>query len=179
MNEGASTGLLVASDIVRYIFSFIPSYSFSFSLMALTNVQTVNNVCINNVDPNTLKDICQTAKDVYPKFWLIPQNYYNYITCCTEEYVPNDIAVCNLYDFQPPLPSSKCHEITSMYTFDKLDGINESLLWLCGTCLLYMGILVLIESGIIRFLISRSRSIQRVNKTNKRNIVIFKILIYN
>ena len=47
-----------------------------------------------------------------------------------------------------------CHEVKSPFSFtDRLNGINESLLFLMGTCILYMGLLILIEvSTIIRCL---------------------------
>ena len=39
-----------------------------------------------------------------------------------------------------------CHEPKSPFSFtDRLNGINESLLFLMGTCILYMGLLILIE----------------------------------
>ena len=43
-----------------------------------------------------------------------------------------------------------CHEVKSPFSFtDRLNGINEALLFLVGTCILYMGLLILIEVCII------------------------------
>ena len=61
---GAAEGLIIASDSVRYIFSFIPSYSLAFSILGLINTQTKNNVCINNVDNTTLMEICTSISTV-------------------------------------------------------------------------------------------------------------------
>ena len=84
----ASPGLLIASDAVCYIFSFIPSYSLSYSILGLVNTQTENNVCINNVDPNTLTNICQGFAD-----GKLDPNGFTYLTCCSEEFVPSDIGI--------------------------------------------------------------------------------------
>ena len=153
------------SDVVRYIFSFIPSFSFAYSISALVDVQTVNNVCINNVDIDSLKDICQLAKDQNVAEFLNNPSYISYIPCCDEKYVPKELAICDVFELFTTAPI--CHEVTSLYTFDKLNGINEGLLWLMSTCLLYMGILVLLESGAIQFLISSvvNSSIKRVTVT--------------
>ena len=158
--------LLEISDVVRYIFSFIPSFSFAYSISALVDIQTVNNVCINNVDIDSLKDICKLAKDRNAAEFLNNPSYFSYIPCCDEKYVPKELAICSDVPdvLKPFITSSTCHEVTSLYTFDKLNGINEGLLWLTSTCLLYMGILVLLESGAIQFLISSviNSSIKRV-----------------
>lgn len=45
---------------------------------------------------------------------------------------------------------SRCHEIVSIYTWDKQDGINIDLMFLAGTFIVYMGTLVLIEMGITK-----------------------------
>ena len=146
--NGASDGLIIASDAVRYIFSFIPYYSISFSLLAMVNVQTHNNVCVNNVDSNTLTNICQRAKS-----GQITPELRSYIQCCSTEYVSEDLAICD----KPPFSTffGGCLEQKSFYTNDKLEGINESLLWLFGTAVLYLGILVMIEFGIISMIRSR------------------------
>ena len=159
-------GLLEISDVVRYIFSFIPSFSFAYSISALIDIQTVNNVCINNVDIDSLKDICQLAKDQNVAEFLNNPSYISYVPCCDEKYVPEELAICT-DAFESFTKSLSCHEVTSLYTFDKLNGINEGLLWLTSTCLLYMGILVLLESGAIQFLISSviNSSINRVTVT--------------
>ena len=158
--NGASDGLIIASDAVRYIFSFIPYYSISFSLLAMVNVQTHNNVCVTNVDSNTLTNICQRAKN-----WEITNELRSYIRCCSTEYVSEDLAICD----KPPFSTffGGCLEQKSFYTNDKLEGINESLLWLFGTAVLYLGILVMIEFGIISMIrsrIFRSTPTQQVTK---------------
>ena len=145
--EDASDGLIIASDAVRYIFSFIPYYSISFSLLAMVNVQTHNNVCINNVDSTTLTNICQRAKN-----GEIANELRSYIQCCSTEYVSEDLAICDKF---PWSLAGGCLEQKSFYTNDKLEGINESLWWLFGTAVLYLGILVLIEFGIISMIRSR------------------------
>ena len=144
----ASEGLIIASDAVRYIFSFIPYYSISFSLLAMVNVQTHNNVCINNVDSNTLTNICQRAKNGEIANDLLP-----YIPCCSTEYVSEDLAICDKVPWS--LYAKGCLEQKSFYTYDKLEGINESLWWLFGTAVLYLGILIMIEFGIISMIRSR------------------------
>ena len=164
-------GFIEISDVVRYIFSFIPSFSFAYSISALVDVQTVNNVCINNVDIDSLKDICQLAKDQNVAEFLNNPSYVSYIPCCDEKYVPKELAICDVFELFTTSPI--CHEVTSLYTFDKLNGINEGLLWLMTTCLLYMGILVLLESGAIQFIISSvvNSSISRVTTVTGPSLI--------
>ena len=107
----------------------------------MVNVQTHNNVCINNVDSNTLTSICQKAKE-----GQITPELRSYIPCCSTEYVSEDLAIC---DKIPSILGGGCLEQKSFYTNDKLEGINESLWWLFGTAVLYLGILVMIEFGIV------------------------------
>ena len=71
--------------------AIIPSYSLSFSILGLVNTQTENNVCINNVDPNTLTNICQGFAD-----GKLDPNGFTYLTCCSEEFVPSDIGKSHL-----------------------------------------------------------------------------------
>ena len=60
-----------------------------------------------------------------------------------------------------------CHEPKSPFSFtDRLNGINEGLLFLFGTCILYMGLLVLIEFGIIR----KSRAIFEMSRFDPGNV---------
>ena len=73
-----------------FFFSFIPSYSLSYSILGLVNTQTSNNVCINNVDPTTLTNLCTS----FAVYWPQPGWDFNgltYLTCCSEEFVPADI----------------------------------------------------------------------------------------
>lgn len=103
-------------------------------------MQTQNNVCINNIDPTTLTEVCTEIKN-NPEIIFDPGNsYLAYLQCCDVPYVSPDLKICDaIYDL--------CHNITSVYTWDKLDGININLLWLTGTFFFYMAILVLIEMG--------------------------------
>ena len=66
---GAAAGLVIASDAVRYIFSFVPSYSLAFAILGLVNTQSQNNVCLNNVDSDTLKDLCAELTNVWAINW--------------------------------------------------------------------------------------------------------------
>ena len=60
-----------------------------------------------------------------------------------------------------------CHEPKSPFSFtDRLNGINEGLLFLFGTCILYMGLLVLIEFGIIR----KIRAIFEMSRVDPGNV---------
>ena len=86
-----------------------------------------------------------------------------------------NIAVCkkeNLNAFCKAVPTTNdancdCHEPKSPFSFtDRLNGINEGLLFLFGTCILYMGLLVLIEFGIIR----KSRAIFEMSRFDPGNV---------
>ena len=114
----------------------------------MVNVQTHNNVCINNVDANTLTSICQRAKD-----GQITADIGPYLKCCSTEYVSEDLAICDKTPWS--IIAKGCLEQKSFYTNDKLEGINESLWWLFGTAVLYSGILVMIEFGIISMIRAR------------------------
>ena len=46
-----------------------------------------------------------------------------------------------------------CHEITSFYTWDKLEGINTDLLWLFIDLIIFIGVLVIIEMGYVKIII--------------------------
>ena len=131
--------LSLASDIVNYIFGFIPSYSLSYSILALVSIQASNNVCINNIEneDDTLMKICTNLASEHNRQASI---YEDYLPCCIQEFVPPKIAIC----------SDHCISVKSPFSFDRQDGINDKLLFLMGTCILYMGILILIEFGIIQ-----------------------------
>ena len=61
------------------------------SILGLVNTQTANNVCINNVDPTTLTNICTGFATGKPDL-----NGLTYLTCCSEEFVPADLGKCYL-----------------------------------------------------------------------------------
>ena len=93
------------------------------------------------------------------------QNNYAYITCCSSEFVPKNIAACESDPsklFSPtwwckqiqtrrPQQVCDCHAVKSPFSFeDKLNGISESFVFLFVTFALYLAILVMIEFGVFR-----------------------------
>ena len=94
---------------------------------------------------------------------------YQYFRCCDESYVTdsqNDIchdqAVISKYynlteffgtfnpqaDWDLVKQNFKCVDIQSFFTYDELYGLNINLLWLFLTALLFVGVLILIETGV-------------------------------
>ena len=65
---------------------------------------------------------------------------------------PN-LQICELYN--------ACIEVISFFKWDSLNGLNISFMWMLGSGLLFVGILVLIETGIIkRILAGRSKMVR-------------------
>ena len=108
-----------------------------------------------------------------------PQSYlfslaqkFQYFRCCDEAYVTNpQNDVChnqaviskyyNLTEFignftgQPVSwdavkENFECLEIKSFFTYDELYGLNINLLWLFLSALLFVGVLILIETGVLQ-----------------------------
>lgn len=90
---GGEHGLVVASDIVRYIFSFIPSFSLARSLISLVQLQNRNNLCVTNVDEATLTQICTLVTET-PAYIFLNPSVRNYVQCCDAQFVPENIACC-------------------------------------------------------------------------------------
>ena len=87
----AVKGLELGGDIVRYLFSIFPVFDLSYSLIGLSNTQSVNNLCLNYVDNQTLYMVCEQLKEnpLGDKGLLI------YLQCCGEPYVMvRSIAMC-------------------------------------------------------------------------------------
>ena len=93
------------------------------------------------------------------------KNNYAYITCCSSEFVPKNIAACEsdpsklnspawwckLGQKTSPKQVCDCHTVKSPFTSeDKLNGISESFVFLFVTFALYLAILVMIEFGVFR-----------------------------
>ena len=67
---------------------------------------------------------------------------------------PN-LQICELYN--------ACIEVISFFKWDSLNGLNISFMWMLGSGLLFVGILVLIETGIIkRILAGKSKMVRFV-----------------
>ena len=51
-------------------------------------------------------------------------------------------------------PEDVCLKIQSFFTWDELNGLNICFMWMFGSSVLFIGILVMIETGIIKRLFS-------------------------
>ena len=71
--------------LISLLFSFIPSYSLAFSILGLVNTQTGNNVCLNNVNQETLTVTCQALSQV-PKSPLDFKDWLAYISGIYYDY---------------------------------------------------------------------------------------------
>ena len=146
---GGNKALYIASDWIRYIFSTIPSFPLSRSIIALVQVQNQNNICTAQVDPDFLNQVCVLAKDD-PMQFMNNQNLLAYIQCCQSPYVNFTLCGTNTtiagFDFTYPA----CHETKTPYSWDELNGINIDLIWLASMAVIYYGLLVLIEMGITK-----------------------------
>lgn len=205
-----AAGLLPAGRAVRYVFSLFPSFNLAFSLVALSQTQLLNNVCINNVDQKTLDETCTNLKVFSDRFADDPltvigeisanpqqftslANSFQYFRCCDEQYVSeaqndlchNETLIHTYEDFtnliysilhRPELnweiikKNFECLEIQSFFTYDELFGLNINLLWLFLTALLFVGILILIETGLIERMwsvICSTNSPAKVSRTRK------------
>ncbi len=147
--EGGNHALVIASDCVRYIFSFIPAFPLSRGIVALVQVQNENTLCTTQVEPGFLNEVCNFLHNDIYQLANYPQ-LVSYIRCCQEPYVnvtdlcDNPILIALLGDI------AKCHETKSPYTWDPLYGINIDLVWLASMALLFMNILVSFELGITK-----------------------------
>jgi ATP-binding cassette subfamily A (ABC1) protein 3 len=134
-----STKWETISDWVRYPCSFVPSFPLGRSLIALVQIQNVNNRCLNGVKPEFLIQVCTELVTSISTSTEIDPVYLTYAECCSSKYVASDIALCDLSVNIP------CHNITSLYTWNKLVGINIDLIWMACTFLFYIVILMLLE----------------------------------
>ena len=65
------------------------------------------------------------------------------------------------HTFPNPLNSTTfdfCLKIQSFFTWEELDGLNICFMWMLGSAVLFIGILVLIETGVIKRILSGSSS---------------------
>ena len=150
---GAASGLILGGDIVRYLFSIFPVFNLSYSFIGIAQLQTSNNVCKNNIDALTLENLCAAVVnggDLDP-------SQFEYYKCCGPPYVDESLQLCGKIDILP------CVEIKSFFTWDQLNGINICLIWMFGCSVLYIGILVLIETGVIKRILSGSKNIVSIH----------------
>ena len=126
---------------------------------------------------------------------------FQYFRCCDEAYVTNpQNDVChnqaviskyyNLTEFIGNNPimnvtavtwdsvkeNFECLEIKSFFTYDELYGLNINLLWLFLSALLFVGILILIETGLLRRLWNSSpkKVIEKLFMTLKLRIFLIR-----
>ena len=73
----------------------------------------------------------------------------------------------------------ECLEIKSFFTYDELYGLNINLLWLFLSALLFVGILILIETGLLRRLWNSSpkKVIEKLFMTSKLRIFLIKNIL--
>ena len=145
---------MIGGDCVRYIFSFVPTFNLAFSFIGLSQTQTFNNLCINNIDKTTLTQVCTEFYNAANTGQEIDdlRSKVAYLQCCEMKYVDDE--KLDLCDHKPYVEFAggfgKCHEIKSFFTWDKLNGLNTNFLFMFGTSLLFIVILVLIETGVIK-----------------------------
>ena len=150
-------------------------------------------------DPNNLiQSIIAIIGDNDPRSFLFSLTQkFQYFRCCDEAYVTNpQNDVChnqaviskyyNLTEFIGNNPimnvtavtwdsvkeNFECLEIKSFFTYDELYGLNINLLWLFLSALLFVGILILIETGLLRRLWNSSpkKVIEKLFMTSKLRI---------
>ncbi len=145
--------LVTISDLVRHIFSFIPSFPYARGILGLVQVQNENNVCLTGVSSKTLFELCTEFRDD-------PADLANelqgskaaYIKCCEPPYVnfttcgvPVDLPGGNSLTFD-------CHKATSFYTWTPRNGLNIDIVWLFSTGLFYFILILLIDFGIFKMI---------------------------
>ena len=85
--------LIIASDVVRYIFTLFPAFPLSRMIMAIVQVEGKNNLCVNGVENDTLFSMCEM-------FTLRPETLLQgaarpYSQCCDARFLgTEDYAVC-------------------------------------------------------------------------------------
>ena len=113
-------------------------------------------LCETGLDQETLSSMCEM-------FILRPEMLYvdanqQYAQCCQVPIVDESIAICgtNLtVGGVDVLPVAECHKAKTMFNWDQLRGINIDLLCLVGDIILYVGILLAIEIGLVTRLRAR------------------------
>ena len=158
-------------------------------------------------DPNNLLgSILTIIGDNDPRSFLFSLTQkFQYFRCCDEAYVTsseNDVChnqaviskYYNLTEFIGNNPimnvtavtwdsvkeNFECLEIKSFFTYDELYGLNINLLWLFLSALLFVGILILIETGLLRRLwnFSPKKVIEKLFMTSILRIFLIKNILY-
>ena len=122
---GKTDGLILASDILRYIFSPLAIFTYARGLLDLIDVRIYwllsneltcllisptfqvadgNNICYNILDPDALAKLCQSFIDK-PEGLAISSTNRLVAGCCQEPFVPADVTVCGP-DTQLPSPAN-------------------------------------------------------------------------
>jgi len=138
---GGDKTLVMISDIVRWLFNWIPIFPFTKALMAIISVQESNNLCTNSVELDTLVFICKGLIDK-PQALIASQSLQKIAQCCMPHLVGPENQACD----KNLTISIPCHETKSFFTFDALNGINLDIIMLCVDGLIYFIILVMIEA---------------------------------
>ncbi|XP_023336664.1 retinal-specific ATP-binding cassette transporter [Eurytemora carolleeae] len=153
--EVGSENLTLASDIVRWIFTWFPIFPFS-------------RICDKKISKEILTAACSTAKES-PALLQSPQ-IRNYLQCCMEYLVGEENVMCDVPLIVPITPSVTalnitipCHTIKSFYTWDPLQGINTDLVMLVIDGVLLFALLVLIETRLLPRLIEKIKGMSIVS----------------
>eukprot|EP00095_Tigriopus_kingsejongensis_P011912 maker-scaffold111_size354240-snap-gene-2.29 protein:Tk11912 transcript:maker-scaffold111_size354240-snap-gene-2.29-mRNA-1 annotation:"atp-binding cassette sub-family a member 3" len=142
-----TSGLIIASDVIRYIFTLFPAFPLARSIMALVQIQESNNLCETGIQRDTLEAWCSLFR-VKPETLLSEANR-KYAQCCQTPYVNETMVVCgrNFTLGTLPIQAPDCHTTESMYTWNALTGINVDLIILGANLVFYFGLLVAVETG--------------------------------
>ena len=144
--EDAEDGLEIGGDIVRYLFSIFPQFNLANSFIVVGQSQASNNLCINNIDKETLTLVCTELSQ-----GIATESSGMFIVCCGEPYVDDPkLQLCEIADM--------CWEIKSFFTWDELNGLNINLMWMIGTTIFFIVILVFIETGLLKRILSGKTS---------------------
>ena len=86
--------LNIASECLRYVFTWFPPFPMTRAVMALVQIQEENTLCTTGVSPETLTAICTLFVDK-PELLYSEQNR-EYAVCCKEPYVDEVYQVCDV-----------------------------------------------------------------------------------
>ena len=135
---------------MRYLFSIFPQFNLANSFIGLGQTQASNNLCINNIDKETLTLVCTDISE-----GMITEANMVFVVCCGKPYVDDPaLQLCEASD--------SCWKIKSFFTWDELNGLNINFVWMFGLTLFYIVILVLIETGLLKRILSGRTSRVRI-----------------